>query len=348
MRSWKSPLILLFGAILTLPVAGSGGGAARGEEVPGPVPAPSAVARIAVSVGKAHPFPWSGVDACLRPFQPGCFVVRELGPKRAVLAYTRFELDGGTLKPQGFRYLTPITPDGSGYELFPIKLGGGREEWVYAVLERAAGQGALVRFLKLPAFVTDRARLTVSIMVDAGRHWLREKYVVEADEPLTLIGLGRVERLFPSGRLEAIEVNGQAVRFPHADIIHLNLPAGEHQVTVVVGFGTRPTELTVQGTLLEPRKMSLFQSLDLRVEPDPGLAAPGLEVRTVGLPPEVWDRFRPTIVVEPAPAEEISSPLAVSYRFSVHDAITLKARPRIAVGPNNYPVMITVTTPARR
>jgi hypothetical protein len=120
---WRSQLVVLLGAILILIEMGAGGPQARGQEIPGPVPAPTAVAQVSVSAGKFYPFPWSGVEACPRPFQPGCFVVKAIGPDRVTLAYARFELDGGALKPQGFRYLTPVTPAGSGYELFPIKLG---------------------------------------------------------------------------------------------------------------------------------------------------------------------------------------------------------------------------------
>lgn len=339
---WKSRLLVLLGAMLFLLV----GRPARSEEVVGPVPAPSAVANVAVSAGQLSPLPWSGVTACRRPFQPGCFMMKELGPKRAVLAYARFELDGGILKPQGFRYLMPVTPAGSGYELFPIKLGGGREEWVYAVLDGVEGETARIRFLKLPAFVTDRARLAVSITVELEQQRLQELYSVEADDPLTLIGLGSVDSVFPSARIEAIEVNGRPVSVPYPEILHLNLPPGQHQVTVRVVFGTRPTELTIQGTLLEPRKMALIQSLDLRVDLARGGSPVEMEVRTVGLPGEVWDRFRSTVAVQPVPFSEELNPLAVRYRFGPSRELTLRARPRIPLGPNNYPVMITVIAPS--
>ncbi len=341
----KDRLVVLFGAVLILAGLESVGLPARSEEVPGPVPAPSAVARSAVSRGNVYPFPWSGVQACLRPFQPGCFMVTELGPKRAVLAYTRFELEGGTLKPQGFRYLTAVTREGSGYELFPIKLGRGREEWVYAVLEQVEGETARIQFLALPAFVTDRARITARVSLELGNRRLQEVYEVDTHDPITLIGLGSVQRVIPSARIVSVAVNGQAVTVRHPDIFHLNLPAGLHRITLEVHLGTRPAALTLQGTLLEPRKMWLIRELDLRV--DLGGVATGaeLEVRTVGLPPEVWDRFRPSITVAPLPVGEELNPLAIRYRFGPSRELTLRARPRISVGPNNYPVMVTVTAP---
>lgn len=346
MRGKSQPVVLLW-ALLVLTGIGSGGLPARSEEIPGPVPAPSAVAQITVGAGKVYPFPWSGVNACLRSFQPGCFVVKAIGPERVVLAYARFELDGRSLKPQGFRYLTPVTPDGSGYELFPIKLGGGREEWVYAVLEQADAGAGVVRFLKLPAFVTDKARVAVLLDVEMVKGRLQEFCTVETLHPITLIGLGDLRRVLPSARLEAIEVNGGRVILPYPGIVHLNLPAGSHRVAMRVGFGIPPTELTIQGTLLEPRKMSLIETLDLRVDLGPHGSGAEMEVRTVGLPPEVWDRFRSTLAVAPAPVGEELNPLAIRYRFGPSRDLTLRARPRVPLGPNNYPVMITVKAPVR-
>lgn len=344
----RRALFVSLAAMLLVTGIASVGRPAPAAEVPGPVPPPSGVARVAISRGAAYPFPWSGVNGCPRRFQPGCFVVEEVAPGRVVLTYARVVLDGGTVKPQGFRYRTPVTAAGSPYELFALTLDAGREEWVYAVLERADGAAARLQFLKLPAFVTDRARLAVSIVVEPGWHRLREQYTVETEEPLTLIGLGRVETVFPSGRIEGIEVDGARIRLPYADIVHINLPPGRHEVGVTVALATRLPELTIQGTLLEPRRMSLVHSLDLRVEPVPGGPAPELEVRTVGLPPEIWNRFQSTLLVAPGWASEALGPLGVRYRFTTNDAITLKARPRIPVGPTNYPVLITVRTPAGR
>ena len=341
----RSIALLPLAALLVLVAASPGARSEGGAEVAGPVPTPSGVAAIAVRVGDVRAFPWSGVTICPRPFTPGCFVVSDLAPERVVLSYARVAVEGGMPKPQGFRYRTPVTAAGSPYELFTIKLGGGREEWVYAALESIAAESAIVRFLKLPAFVTERARLDVRVVLEPGRR-LRETYVVETDERLTLIGLGDVGAVFPSGRLERIAVNGQAVQGLYRDIIHLNLGPGRHEVAVDVGLGSGVADLTLQGTLLEPRKMSLVRSLELRVEPRPGVA-PDLEVRTVGVPPDVWERFKSTIAADPAPTAETARPLAVQYRFSTSSGITLRVRPRIPLGPNNYPVMITVTAPSR-
>jgi hypothetical protein len=311
------------------------------DALQGIAPAPTEVARFDVSVGNDYPAPWSGVERCTRPFQPGCFRVKEVTPTRVVLDYPRVELHGGALKPQGFRYVTPVTVSGSGYELFVIKHGGGREEWIYAFLETVQEARASLRFIKLPAFVTERARLTVSISVDFMQRRFLERYKVEAEEPLTLIGVGRLKTIFPGGHLEGIEINGVKSALPYSDIIHFNLPAGRHDIVVAVAFDRPAGDLMIQGTLLEARRMSLTHGLDLRVKA--GRVRVGLEVRTVGLPNDVWEIFRSTLVVEPPPTMVALDHLAVRYGFGEAEAVTLKARPRIPVGPNNYPVMISVT-----
>jgi hypothetical protein len=62
-------------------------------------------------------------------------------------------------------------------------------------------------------------------------------------------------------------------------------------------------------------------------------------------PAEVWDRFRSTVAVAPVPVGEELHPLAIRYRFGPSRVLTLRARLRIPLGPNNYPVMIAVTAP---
>jgi hypothetical protein len=59
---------------------------------------------------------------------------------------------------------------------------------------------------------------------------------------------------YPGAHLDAIEMNRQRLTLPPQEIVHLNLPAGEHEIHVLVGLGASPGELTIQGTLLEPRR----------------------------------------------------------------------------------------------
>lgn len=162
------------------------------------------------------------------------------------------------------------------------------------------------------------------MVLEAGWQRLREHYTMDAEEPLTIIGLGTVDGVFPSGRIESVTIDGHPVRSPYANIVHVNLPPGRHDLSLAVSLAIQPRELTIQGTLMEPRKMSLFQSLDLVVEPLPGGAMRELEVRTVGLPPDIWDRFKTTLVITPAAPPEALAPLAVRYRFSPTDVITLR------------------------
>lgn len=156
---------------------------------------------------------------------------------------------------------------------------------------------------------------------------------------------GSVQRVIPSARIASVAVNGQRVTVRHPDIFHLNLPAGRHRVTLEVDLGSRPAALTLQGTLLEPRKMWLIRELDLRVDLGVIGSDAEVEVRTVGLPVEVWDRFRSTTAVAPVPVREDLHALRVRYRFGPSRDLTLRMRPRISLGPNNYPVMVTITAP---
>lgn len=91
--------------------------------------------------------------------------------------------------------------------------------------------------------------------------------------------------------------------------------------------------------------MSLIETLDLRVELVAHGAGSEVKVQTVGLPVEVWDRFRSTIAIAPLPVREELNPLRVRYRFGPSRDLTLRMRPRISLGPNNYPVMVTITAP---
>ncbi|MGQ0662933.1 MAG: hypothetical protein ACT4P2_04990 [Pseudomonadota bacterium] len=232
---------------------------------------------------------------------------------------------------------------GSEYELFVIKLGGGREEWVYAALEGVTATGARMRFLKYPAFVTERARIAAATTLDLRHAILREIYTVDAEEPITLIGLSSMPEAIPGGRLISVEVNGTPVSFPYARILNLNLPPGRHVIRAHVALTTRAPRLNLEGTFFEPRKMSLIQELDLRVllaQPTAGI--PSVAVATVGLPPAIWESFRATIVVDPQPSRSEERPLQVLHQFPPTQEIRLRTRPRVPVGTNNYPVMITV------
>ncbi len=309
-----------------------------------PVPPPAATAILDIQEGQVYPFPWVTTPPCRRVSESGCFKVEGIAPDKVVIKFPRFEVEGGTLVPAKFGYRTPVTAAGTEYEMYIIKRGGGREEWVYAALEGVTPTGARLRFLKYPAFVTEKARISSAVTLDAQQGTLQETYTVDAEEPIPLIGLSSMPRAFPGGQLVSVEVNGAPVSFPYANILNLNLPPGRHTVTAHVAIARPVTSLTLEATLFEPRKMFLIQALDLRVLFDPSTrGAPSVAVATVGLPAATWESFRSTIAVDPQPSSSEEGRLSLLYRFPPTREIRLRTRPRVPVGPNNYPVMITVS-----
>lgn len=318
------------------------GSAARGETLP-LVPPPTATEIFDVREGQVYPFPWISAGTCRKVSEAGCFRVERLDAEQVILRFARFEVEGGALVSAKFGYRTPVTAAGSEYELYVVKLGGGREEWVYAALEAITETAARLRFMKYPAFVTEKARISLARTVDLRQRSLLETYTVEAEEPVTLIGLSSMPGAIPGGRLIAVEVNGTPVSFPYARILNLNLPAGRHTVRAHVALTTRAPRLNLEGTLFEPREMSLISELDLRVLlARPMRAVPSVAVATVGLPPAIWESFRSTIVVDPHPSRSEEGPLRVLYQFPSTQEIRVRTRPRVPVGNYNYPVFITV------
>jgi hypothetical protein len=296
-----------------------------------------------VEKGKLYPFPWVPAGPCWRVAEAGCFQVEGISPDKLVLRFARFEIEGGGLIPAKFGYRTPVTAAGTEYELYIVKLGGGREEWVYAALEGMTLTGARVRFLKYPAFVTEKARISSAVTLDLRHGSLLETYRIETEEAITLIGLSSMPEAIPGGRLVSVEVNGTPVSFPYANILNLNLPRGLHTVRAHVALTTRSPRLHLEGTLFEPRKMFLIQELDLQILLGrPTRGAPSVAVATMGLPRATWETFRSTIVVEPEPSRSEEGPLQILHRFLPTQEIRLRTRPRLPVGKNNYPVMITV------
>lgn len=331
---------------LVLPLTGvlASGMPAAGDEGAAWVPAPAETATISVTQGAIYPFPWIPLQSCRNASEPGCFKIDGIAPDKVVLRFARFDVEGSTLLPARFGYRTPVTTAGTEYELYVVKLGGGREEWVYAALEGVTPTGARLRFLKYPAFVTEKARISSALTLNPRHGTLEETYTIDAEEPITLIGLSSMPRALPGGHLASVEVNGTPVSFPYANILNLNLPPGRHRVTAHVAIARPVASLTLEGTLFEPRKMSLIQALDLRVLLDrPTGRAPSVAVATLGLPPATWESFRSTILVDPQPSTSEEKALSVLYRFPPTREIRLRTRPRLPVGPNNYPVMITVS-----
>lgn len=311
-----------------------------------PVPVPSETVTIDVRGGEIYPFPWLPQPSCRKPSEPGCFRVEKISPEQVTLRFTRFDIEGDKLVPARFGYRTPITKKGSEYELYTAKLGGIREEWIYAALEKSSAASARITFLKYPAFVAEKARVLVAIQLDFAAGRLIETHRIEAQEPITLIGLSSLpSSLTPLSKIESVHVNGEPVSFPYAKIMNLNLPPGTNVVTVDVTLGSQIRNLTLQGTVFEPRKMALIDEVDLRaLLQSPAKGKSSVELTTVGLPKSVWDEFRSKMFVEPTPLSSTAPGLSVLYHFGPTTEIRVKMRPRVPHQKANYPVMISVGT----
>lgn len=309
-----------------------------------PVPVPSETVTIDVREGEIHPFPWPPQQSCRKASEPGCFKVEKVNPEQVILRFTRFEIEEGKVVSGRFGYRTPVTKEGSEYELYTVKLGGIREEWIYAALEKSSAASARITFLKYPAFVAEKARVLVAIQLDFAAGRLIETHRVEAQEPITLIGLSSLpSSIAPFSKIESVNVNGEPVSFPYAKIMNLNLPPGTNVVTVNVALGSQIRNLTLQGTLFEPRKMALVDEVDLRTFlPPQAQGGPSVELTTVGLPKSVWEEFRSRMFVEPTPLSSAAPGLSVIYHFPPTKEIRVKTRPRVPHGKANYPVMISV------
>lgn len=307
------------------------------------VPAPAETAILDVRSEEIRPFPWVPKSSCEKPREPGCFKVEKVAPEKVVLRFERFDVEAGKLIPARFGYRTPVTKQGTEYELFALKPGGIEEEWVYAVLEKSSTHAATIRFLKYPAFVTDKARIAVAIELDLPGGRVRETHLIDAREPITLIGLsGLPSSLAPRSKIESVRVDREPISFPYEKIMNLNLPPGVHTVTADVALGIQTRKLTLQGTAFEPRKMQLIDELQLRALLSPQSTSAFLEVATIGLPNSVWDNFRGKIAVEPMPVSSTAQGLSVLYRFFPTRELKLKTRPRIPHEKRSYPLMIEV------
>lgn len=309
-----------------------------------PVPVPSETVTIDVRKGETHPFPWLAQQSCRKPSEPGCFKVEKVNTEQVILRFTRFEVEEGKVVSARFGYRTPVTKDGSEYELYTAKLGGIREKWIYAALEKTNPNIARIKFLKYPAFVTEKARVLVETRLDLPVRRLRETHRIEAQEPISLIGLSSLPpSIAPFSKIESVRVNNEPVSFPYRNIMNLNLPPGINVVTVDVALGSQISNLSLQGTLFEPRKMALIEEVDLRTLLQPqAQGGPSVELTTVGLPKSVWEDFRSKMFVEPTPLSSAATGLSAIYNFGPTSEIRVKTRPRVPYGKANYPVMISI------
>lgn len=301
--------------------------------------------RLPVQAGKVYPFPWVAAGACSERATPGCFVIRTVTPQRAVLAFAQFEVEAGSIKPTGFSYEVAVTPEGTPFELFRVKPGGEGEFWVYAALVATRGDRATIDFLRYPASVTREAVIDRQITLDLGRRLFRETSLIEAQQPVTMIGLRDLTGVVPGARVTAVTLNGAPVRFPYANIMNLNLAPGTHQLTVDVTWQGYDGPVCL-GPIYEAKKMSLPRETDLRVIPGAKAGAGAATIwgtlQTFGLPLEVWQDFEPVLDLEPEPLAVREEGLSQWLQFPVAQEVHMRIRPIIRYADATFPVLVCV------
>lgn len=308
---------------------------------PGPsqpyVAVPAMTAEQVVTAGGRYALPWVEVGVCGDPLPAGCVAVESLAPGSATLRFERFEVKDGTLQPSGFDYTAQVTRAGLSFPLYTL-VEGNETLWVYAALVGQTGDAATVRFLKLPAFVTEAAALYWDITLDAVRGRYREATRLETTEPITLIGLRDMGRVFPGARLRGVWVNGARVRFPYEGILNLNLPPGEHEVVAEVAWEPQGSAPVCLGPVYEGRKMSLPRRTDLRIVGGEGAT---ITLRPIGLPPAAWQDISLVLAEEPAPLARRESEQGITLTFGGDARLSLV--PVIVREAATFPVLVCVS-----
>lgn len=304
--------------------------------------------RLSIGAGEVRPFPWVAADACSEGTTAGCFVIRTVSPEQAVLAFAQFEVAAGRIKPTGFSYEVAVTPAGTPFELFRVKPGREGEFWVYAALVATRGDRATIDFLRYPASVTREAVIDRQITLDLGRRLFRERSVVEAQQPVTMIGLRDLTGVVPGARVTAVTLNGAPVRFPYANIMNLNLAPGTHELTVEVTWQGYDGPVCL-GPIYEGKKMSLPRETELGVIPGGKAGAVAeapapirVTLRTIGLPVEIWQDFEPVLDVDPEPAVVREEGLSMGLQFPVVREVRMRIRPIIRYADATFPVLVCV------
>ena len=303
--------------------------------------APSQTVEITVRAGHAYAFPW--IDVPCTAHTPGCFTVEAISTGGVTILFPRFEVQYGRPKASGFVFRTAITPEGTEYELFRIILRKDlREAWIYAALKGTEGNAARLKFLRYPSWVSRNAMLTREVRIDLRQGMLEETTRIQAPEPVTLMGLRRVDRMIPGATLKGVTLDGRQVIFPYRNVLHLTVPPGEHSATARIAISPQfPVEI---GPIFEPKPMDLPREVDLTVTPARRLGPVSINIWTFGLPEAVWQAYEPVNTTEPAPSAVTRGPLALRYQFAEVTSVRMRVKPYIKHQERVYPLILTVGT----
>lgn len=302
------------------------------------VPRPIEEENLIVAEGEIYPFPWTERDQC-ESLVPGCFRIEIINEQMVVIYYERFSITNEQVNPSGLFFGQEILKTGSRETIFDIGQDPPRQIWVHAVY---SPKNKEIRFLQFPADVTRKAKIYRFMVLDFAKRSLREKTRVEAQEPVTLIESGAVEKAIPGTFLLSPEVNDKTIAFPFSAITNLNFPEGINFIETEINW--KDDKKTVcPWSPYEGRKMSLPVETELTIknnDPTPF----SVSLSSFGLPEEIWQNYQVILETEPVSERLIEKPLQKVIRFSPTEKARIKIKPVILYQNATFPVIICVTT----
>ncbi|MFQ5852389.1 MAG: hypothetical protein ACE5JU_17630 [Candidatus Binatia bacterium] len=303
------------------------------------VPQPIDEAPLNVEVGKVYAFPWIGPVRCL-DLTPGCFRVDRIDRKRIQLAFGRFFIKEGKIHANGFFAKVLIGRDGTDGALYAIEGTPPSQTWVYAAYSGPVEDRARIRFFKIPAFVTKKARIYRAMLLDFPARSLWEKTRVEAEKPVTLISSGAVEKAIRNSSLAAIKVNGKKPRFFLPSMINLNFPPGTNDIETMISWQEEKTRVC-PWSVYEGRKMSLPVETELTIK-NSARDRLALSVSSLGLPQKVWEDTE--VILARSSTYEIleEKKLSKTLRFPPAEELRITLKPVIVYQGYSFPVIVCV------
>lgn len=303
------------------------------------LPQPIDEARLNVEAGKVYAFPWVGPILC-KDLAPGCFRVERIDRKRVRVAFGRFTIKEGKIHANGFFAKVPIRRGGTEGALYAIEGTPPSQTWVYAAYSGAVDDKTRIRFFKIPAFVTKKARIYRAIVLDFSGRSLWEKTRVEAEEPVTLISSGAVEKAILNSSLATIKVNGKKPRFFLPSMININFPQGTNGIETMISWQEEKTRVC-PWSVYEGRKMSLPVETKLRIKNPTGDRL-AVSVSSLGLPQKVWEDTEVILATSSAYETVEEKKLSKILQFPPVEELAITLKPVIVYKDFSFPVIVCV------
>jgi len=303
------------------------------------LPQPIDEARLNVEAGKVYAFPWVGPILC-KDLAPGCFRVERIDRKRVRVAFGRFTIKEGKIRPNGFFAKVLIGRGGTDGALYTVEGIPPSQTWVYAAYSGAVEDKTRIRFFKIPAFVTKKARIFRAMVLDFPGNSLWEKTRVEAQEPVTLISSGAVEKALPNSSIADVKVNGNRPRFFLPSIININFPQGTNSIETMISWQEEKTRVC-PWSVYEGRKMSLPVETKLTIK-TPAQDSLFVSVSSLGLPQKVWEDTKVILATSSVYELVEKKKLSKILRFSPVEELTITLKPVIVYKDFSFPVIVCV------